>query len=198
MKQLLPPQESFQVPLERPLDYLEYKGALPSPTASALRDMKELRNQAVHAGTHEISRQDAIQYAEIATSISRQIDTIMDLPKVKLSAFTLLILQINQLIDSGEFNDISIDEVYGWIENKEIISSLAERAKGQIDLSLYSKEGPYANFSVFYHDQMYSLAGGYVGYHRRKWGVENLGLCLLLAWTNELIQHGSGWHPSEM
>jgi hypothetical protein len=44
---------------------------------------------------------------------------------------------------------------------------------------------------------MYQMYGGYAGNERRKWGIENLGLCLLLAWTNEIIQQGSGWYPSE-
>lgn len=35
------------------------------------------------------------------------------------------------------------------------------------------------------------------GNEMRKWGIENSGLCLLLAWTNEMIQQGSGWYPSE-
>jgi len=38
---------------------------------------------------------------------------------------------------------------------------------------------------------------GYAGNERRKWGIENLGLCLLLAWTNKIIQQGSGWYPNE-
>ncbi|QDE27997.1 hypothetical protein FIV45_12300 [Paremcibacter congregatus] len=37
----------------------------------------------------------------------------------------------------------------------------------------------------------------YAGQHRRKWGVENNGLCLLLVWTNEIIQRGTGWYPSD-
>ena len=31
---------------------------------------------------------------------------------------------------------------------------------------------------------------------QRKWGVENRGLCLLIAMTNEIVQQGSGWSSS--
>ncbi len=32
------------------------------------------------------------------------------------------------------------------------------------------------------------ICGAYGGKTAKKWGVEKSGLCLLLAWTNELIQ----------
>jgi hypothetical protein len=42
-----------------------------------------------------------------------------------------------------------------------------------------------------------SIYGGYAGQERRKWGIENKGLCLLVAWTMEIIQQGSGWQSNE-
>ena len=38
---------------------------------------------------------------------------------------------------------------------------------------------------------MNNIYGGYAGVERRKWGVENLGLCLVLAWTAEMITQGT-------
>ena len=119
-------------------------------------------------------------------------------PEIELGAYTLLIMEINHLIDTGEFNDISIDEVYREIKNKNVIHFLRERTKGSSDFSMYSERGPYYEFIKFYHEQMLALYHGYGGDHDRKWGVENLGLCLLLGWTNELVQQGKGWHPGEM
>jgi hypothetical protein len=46
-------------------------------------------------------------------------------------------------------------------------------------------------------DYLQRMCNAYSGDERKKWGVENSGLCLLLAWTNEIIQQGSGWHPRE-
>jgi len=51
------------------------------------------------------------------------------------------------------------------------------------------------NFVRYYHEQMHQMYDGYAGNERRKWGIENYGLCILLAWTNEIIQHGAGWYP---
>ena len=115
----------------------------------------------------------------------------------ELNPYTLVIFELNILIDSGKFNDISIDEVYDWINRKEILRSLHQRTNGEFQLAIFTEEGPYENFYETYHDHMYSLMNPYSGEHSRKWGVNNLGLCLLLAWTNELIKSGSGWEPNE-
>lgn len=196
--QLLSEERKRNQVLRRPIDYLEYTGALIPSTVRAVREMRNLRNQVVHSESTPISKEAAIEYATLANAIAYQIEGITELPQVKLTALTLLILELNHLIDAGEFNDISIDEVYSAIENKNILPFLKERTKGKSDFSLYSEDGPYSGFADFYHEQMQRMYYGYSGDHRRKWGVENLGLCLLLAWTNELVQQGAGWYPDEL
>ena len=135
VEKLLPDDETFKNPLERPIEYLEFKGALTPKIAGAIRDLRTLRNQIAHFGADMVSREDAFQFAQLATVVGNAIDKIVELPKVKLTALTLLILELNQLIDSGNFNDISIDDVYHWIETESIIPSLAARAEGTVDLS---------------------------------------------------------------
>ncbi|NTV46572.1 MAG: hypothetical protein HGB11_08670 [Chlorobiales bacterium] len=115
---------------------------------------------------------------------------------MKLTALTLLIVELIHLIDSGKYNSITIENVHTAIEQKRIIPFLKETTQGDADFSLYGSDGPYLGFVVYYHEQMYQIYGGYAGNERRKWGVENLGLCLLLAWTNEIIQQGAGWYPN--
>lgn len=91
--------------------------------------------------------------------------------QLKQTPFTLLVLELNSLINSEEYNDISIEEVCGCIDRKKIIPSLYERTKGGIDLSIYGKDGPYPYFFDLYYNQMYTLSGGHSGNHRRKWGA---------------------------
>ena len=67
VRQLLPKDETYKDPLRRPVDYLDYKGALVPSTASAARDLRMLRNEAAHARADEISREDALQYAAVAS-----------------------------------------------------------------------------------------------------------------------------------
>ena len=195
---LLPADEKFNNPLERPLDYLEFKGALTPTIANAIRDLRSLRNQVVQFGADLVVREDADQYSMLTTSIVNNIDGIAELPTVKLTALTRLILEVNSLVDSGNFDDITIEEVYDWMKTQSILPSLAKRARGHVFLDDYAPDGPYWNFAQYFHAEMESMYNAYSGDHARKWGVENRGLCLLLACTNELIQLGSGWHPNKM
>ena len=109
---------------------------------------------------------------------------------MKVTALTLLILEINHLIDTGRYNDISIQDVHKAIENKRVLRFLRERAGKDIDLSIHLDSDTYGNFEAYYEQKLNDIYGGYAGQERRKWGVERLGLCLLLAWTNEIIQQG--------
>lgn len=105
---------------------------------------------------------------------------------MKLTYLTLLILHVNSLIDSGKYNDITIDEVHDAIEAKGLLKFLQKRCSKDIDLSLHLDER--MKFEQVYEERMNGLYEGYGGNESRKWGVRNLGLCLVLAWTNELIQ----------
>lgn len=109
---------------------------------------------------------------------------------MKVTALTLLVLNINSLIDSGEYSDIRIKDIHEAIEGKRVLRFLQERAGKDIDLSLHLDSNVYGNFESYYEAYLENIYGGYAGQERRKWGVENSGLCLLVAWTNEIIQQG--------
>lgn len=181
-----------------PLTHLELTGAIIPSTARAIRDLYKLRNQVAHSRVSNITKEDVLEYVTLAKAISKQIEAIIELPKQKLTVLTLLVLEFNHLIDTGKYNNITIDDVHREIENKNIIPYIARETAGDSDFSIFTDAGSsYANYVKYYHEQMYELYGGYAGNERRKWGVKNLGLCLLVAWTNELIQQGAGWHPNE-
>ena len=198
VEEILPNDETFRDPLRRPFDYLNYKGVLSPTIASAVRDLREMRNRAARAENEAVSEDYASQFLGVVDIIKGQIDTIAAMSNIKLAALTSLIMELNRLIDSREFDGVTIDEVCDWIRNKEIVRSLAARAESKADLRPYMDNGTYTGFMAFYHDQMSFLLLRHTGDHKRKWGVENRGLCLLLAWTNQLVQQGSGWRPNEI
>lgn len=111
---------------------------------------------------------------------------------MKVTALTSLILQINSLIDSGKYNDITISDVHTAIENKGLLRFIKKRCGSDIDLSIHLESTVHGDFEKFYEQQINQIYGGYAGDERRKWRIENLGLCLVLAWTNEIIQSGEG------
>jgi len=109
---------------------------------------------------------------------------------MKVSALTLLILHINALIDSGKYSDISIDDIHRAIEKKQVLRFIKDRVGADIDLSIHLGDSPYGDFESYFETQLENIYGGCAGQERRKWGVENSGLCLVLAWTSEIVQRG--------
>ncbi|MEQ8526063.1 hypothetical protein [Gracilimonas sp.] len=110
------------------------------------------------------------------------------------TALTLLILQINKLLDTGKYDDITVDDIYMNIDEGTLLQFLKNECSDDIDLSYHLSTKK--NFEKFYLEHLQSLYDAYAGDHKRKWGIKNKGLCLLLAWTNEILQQGSGWKPA--
>ena len=71
------------------------------------------------------------------------------------------------------------------IEDKSIFDYLAKEMKGDIDLTVFP---PEAQTEI--SRRLADAAGGVHDRERRKFGVENRGLCYLIALAAELIQSG--------
>jgi hypothetical protein len=104
---------------------------------------------------------------------------------MKLQTLTYIILEINAALDSGMYDDLPMQEVSQHFESGDVIPWLKSRVP-EVDLSLLTQQD-----ADQYQAGLADIHGGYAGKERRKWGVEKRGLCLLIAWTNELIQRRS-------
>lgn len=110
---------------------------------------------------------------------------------IRLTALTHLLLEINAASDTGRYDHITIADVHNAIERGKVLRFLQETCKRDIDLSLLvTATDP--EFEIWYEKRLQDIFGGYAGSERRKWGVESRGLCLLIAWTTELIQQRDG------
>ncbi len=173
-------------------------GLLIPPVQRLLEKLYYLRNQAVHSPSFAISRKDAEEYIVLINKVKKQIEALNELPSIKLRSLTQIVLQINHMLDSGEYNDITIDGIKAEIANGTVLSFVKSKIKEEdYDLSLSLILETYSDFEKRYCEQLQSILEVYGGDEGRKWGIESNGLCLLLAWTNEIIQLGSGWYPSE-
>lgn len=97
---------------------------------------------------------------------------------------TFLIIGLNHLVDYDFHRDVSLAEVEEHIEKGDVFEWLGKRFEGHIDLSIYRDRSSAQEITAGLQD----LLGGYRGSERRKWGVEHNGICLLIAWVNELVQ----------
>jgi hypothetical protein len=162
-----------------------------------MHELELLRNKVVHSTDASIKQSDALEYYSLAKGVLAQIEAVTQVPNIKLTALTLIVNEINHIIDTGKYVDISIEDAHEAIKNKRIIPYLVEITGSDADFSLLGSDGAYQSYIKHYDEKMYRIYNAYAGDESRKWGVENSGLCLLLAWTNEIIQLGSGWHPSD-
>lgn len=64
---------------------------------------------------------------------------------------------------------------------------LRERLEGDLELS-FLKEQDAQDLNAKLNDILVAQRGN----ERSKWGIENSGLCLLVAWANEIMQREAG------
>jgi len=94
-----------------------------------------------------------------------------------------MILTVNGLLDTGECDGITLEDVRVVVQNGSIYGWLEERFQGEVDLSLYDTEkrkeleALLADISLVIH-----------GREHRKALVENRGLCYLVALCTEALQ----------
>ncbi len=110
---------------------------------------------------------------------------------IRLTSLTHLLLEINAAADTGQYDHITVKDVHGAIKRGQVLRFLKDSCKTDIDLSLLldSKD---PEFERWYERSLQDIYGGYAGNERRKWGVENRGMNLLIAWTTEIIQQREG------
>ncbi|MEK4083764.1 hypothetical protein [Psychrobacillus sp. FSL K6-1415] len=103
----------------------------------------------------------------------------------KITAITQFILELSDLLDKKV--KFTVDEVNNHIENKDVIDWLERElplgSENGLDFSLFKK-----NHREWIHEELNSYWGGYAGDERRKWGIENNGLCLLISWSTEIVR----------
>jgi predicted RNA-binding Zn-ribbon protein involved in translation (DUF1610 family) len=106
---------------------------------------------------------------------------------VRLSHLTHLILELNAALDRGRYAEVSLAEVAQHIHDMDLFPWLRERFAGTMDLGLLCEDTAQQ-----INERLKDILLVHGSRVRRKWGIQNNGLCLLLAWVNELVQRKEG------
>lgn len=106
---------------------------------------------------------------------------------MRITNLTFLAFYLNGAIDTGRYGDITCEQVREEIEAKTIFDFLNTRLGNDIDLSIFDtvKRKELEN-------EWWDMLGIRA---RRKFGVENNGLCLLVAFCLEGIQQRQDKNP---
>jgi hypothetical protein len=107
---------------------------------------------------------------------------------MRITNFTFLAFFMNAAIDTGKYNNISLQEVASHIEKGTIFDFLQTCLGDDIDLSTFEKEKQQQLISEW-QDMLQAID------HERKFGIENNGLCLLIAYLLEGIQRRQDNNP---
>jgi hypothetical protein len=111
---------------------------------------------------------------------TQQIDSDALLRKHK-GRITYFLFEINAAMDGGRKLDFK--EARDAAASGELTTVLREKLGKDIDLSIIDGE-----FETAFNEKMQGIADILWNRERRKTGVENEGMCLLIAYATELIQ----------
>ena len=100
---------------------------------------------------------------------------------MKAYKFRQLVWDFNALLDTGKHDGITVDEVTRHAGNGTISGFLKDRFGGEIDTSLIEPED-----WLVLNDEWQSFSNAID--ERRKMGIENKGVCLLLGYALESLQ----------
>jgi hypothetical protein len=108
-----------------------------------------------------------------------------------LTLLTNFLFYMNGAIDNGNYRDITVREVEGQIEALNLLPWLEHRLGDAVDLGAFRDAEERADLN----SKLLDVLGGVKGRERRKFGIRNSGLCLLIALTAELIQRRAWEEP---
>ncbi len=103
---------------------------------------------------------------------------------ISLNLLIHFIVSLNAAIDTGRHRDVSVREVEKHIEAGDLSSWLFDRLGRDWDLAFSLSSRSERELT----QGLQEILKTYRGHERRKWGVARSGLCLLVAWTAELIR----------
>lgn len=100
---------------------------------------------------------------------------------MKLDLLMYVVLKLNIALDTGKYQDVSMEETREHIDAGDLVAWLYQRVP-EAQLSALSE----ANVAELQAGLAFMQAE-YRGLER-KWGVINSGLCLLIAWIGEIVK----------
>ena len=111
-----------------------------------------------------------------------------DDPPVMVETIHWMILQLNAALDTGRYDSLPVDEALAHVGARDVVPWLKQRVP-DVDMSVMELQ---PNKVDQYHEALGRIHEAYAGDEARKWLVSNRGLCLLIAWTNELLNPWDG------
>ena len=108
-------------------------------------------------------------------------------PPYSMASMAMILFGLSILADSGKTDDVTIEEVKAHARSGDLIEFLAEKGGGMF-ASDFLKTPSQREFKAWYIAQIRDNCDAMDGRERRKYGIKNRGICLLISYTAEIIQ----------
>jgi hypothetical protein len=105
--------------------------------------------------------------------------------KLNIYALSDALFMLNGALDRGKASDVTCEEVHRHLESGDLVEFLQHRLGVQ-----FSGARPGVEQNKYFVEALRSVRDTIGGRERRKFGVENNGACMLIAYITEIIQSG--------
>jgi hypothetical protein len=102
-----------------------------------------------------------------------------------ISYLAMVLFGLSAMLDTGKHDDITFDEVKRQSSSGNLLKFLRERNGGSFASGI--TDGDPA-FGEWYEAQIADNCKAMDGRERRKYAIQNRGLCLLISYTAEILQ----------
>lgn len=109
----------------------------------------------------------------------------MNATSFPISYLAMMLFGLSQMLDTGKHDGITVDEVKRQSAAGTLLRFLCERNGGSFAMGI-AESNPA--FGKWYEAQIAENCKAVHGRERRKYAIQNRGLCLLISYTAEIIQ----------
>ena len=111
-------------------------------------------------------------------------------PPYSMACMAMVLFGLSCLLDSGNADDITLEDVKAHARDGDLIQFLTEKAGGSFGDGFLDAPG-WEGFSAWYVERIRENCHAMDGRERRKYGIENRGICLLISYTAEILQQAT-------
>jgi hypothetical protein len=112
-------------------------------------------------------------------------ESSLDQPPYPISFIAMILFGLSAMLDTGKHDDITLNDVKEHASKSDLIEFLNRRAGGKFEMGICEMHPAFARWYV---QNIQDNCTAMSGRERRKYAIENRGLCLLISYTAELLQ----------
>lgn len=106
----------------------------------------------------------------------------MMVPPYSMACVATVLWGLSSLADSGSADDVTLDNVKNHARTGDLIEFLTEKAGGTF-AGGWLEAQDWAQFRRWYIEQIQNNCRAMDGRERRKYGIQDRGICLLISYT---------------